>query len=166
MIPRLRRSLAGRRILLVPAVVIALLAGATATYAYFRSAGSETGSGAAGSLQPVTVTAFAGGDAPGSLLLPGGSTADVILRVNNPNAFTVRLVSVSQNRTITGSGGTGSCSTTGVPFTAPSTPNFGVRPSGTTFIDLSGAASMSTGSDAGCQGASFQIPVSITVHKP
>ena len=52
------------------------------------------------------------------------------------------------------------------PFTAPSSPNFAINASATTLVHLAGAAGMGTNSDAGCQGATFNIPVSITVHKP
>src|SRR5437868_6828005 len=97
-----------RRTLLVAALALLVALGIGAAYAYFTATGSGAGSASAGTLQPVTVAAFVGGDTPSSNLLPGG-TADVILRVNNTNAFSVKLVSVSGNGTITASGSTGTC---------------------------------------------------------
>jgi hypothetical protein len=154
---------------LVGAVVaLALGLGGGAAYAYFTSHGSGTGSATAGTLQPVTVTAFTGGDTPSTTLLPNG-TADVILRVQNLNAFAVTLVSVSGGPgAITVSGGSGcTAGNSGVSFLNQSglTDAIAGSGSGTTFIDLSGAASMTTASVTGCQGATFNIPVTITVHK-
>jgi len=153
-----------RRLLSVPVGAAAMAACAVGTLAYFHATGSGTGSAKAGSLQTVTVSALAGGDAPSSLLLPGGS-ADVILRVNNPNAFAVTLVSVTGNGSITAdSGGHPGCTTTGLTFTNQTTLSVSV-PAGSSLVHLSGAASMSAASSNGCQGAIFSIPVAITVHK-
>src|SRR5207249_7024520 len=143
MFSRSRRARSGRRILVLPAVLVVLAAAATATHAYFNTTGSGAGNGATGTLQPVTVAAFSGGDAPSTALLPGAS-ADVILRVNNPNAYAVRLVGISGNGAITAASGTGACATTGVTFTAPSSPNFAINASATTLIHLAGAAAMAT----------------------
>src|ERR1700730_6267534 len=79
---RLRR----RHGLLTPPVVLAvgLLCAVTAV-AYFLATGFGTGSASNGTLQPVTVVAFAGGDTESSLLYPGGPAAEVIVRLNNPN---------------------------------------------------------------------------------
>lgn len=159
--PQRRRSL-----ILVLATTVALvvsLSGGVAD-AYWSSTGSGTGSGATGTLQPVTVTAFVGGDAPSTTLIPGGS-ADVILRVNNPNAYAVTLVSVSGNGTITPDAGHASCTTTGVTFANQSGLSSTIGASGTTLVDLPTAAAMGITSSNGCQGATFSIPVSITVHK-
>jgi hypothetical protein len=144
------------------ALVVGLSAGAA--YAHWTSSGSGSGSGTTGTLQPVTVTAFVGGDSPSSNLFPGGS-ADVILRVNNPNAYTVTLVSISGNGTIAPDGGHASCTTTGVSFINQAGLSTTIGASGTTLVHLSSAASMGINSSNGCQGATFSIPVSITVHK-
>ena len=160
-ITRLRRALPGRRILLVPAVVVALIASATVTFAYFRSTGSGAGSSAAGSLQPVTVIANTG--TPSSLLFPGAS-ADVVITLSNPNAFAVTLTMVSGNGTITADGSHPGCTTTGVTFTNQTGLSINV-PAGASNVDLPGAASMGATSSSGCQGATFNIPVSITVKK-
>jgi hypothetical protein len=110
----------------------------------------------------VTVAAATG--TPSTPLLPGG-TGDVILNVNNPNAYAVTLVSVSGNGTITADGGHSGCTTTGVTFNNQSGLTINIPASTTTAVDLPGAASMSTASLSACQGATFSIPVSITVHK-
>ena len=156
----------GRRAaLLVAAPALVMAIGAGAAYGYFSSSGSGTTSDTAGTLQIVTVVAETG--TPSTPLVPGG-TGDVALNVTNPNSYIVYLVSVVGDGPITASGGT-DCTgdNSGVTFnnqTSVSTP----IPANTTSysIDLTGAASMSASSVSGCQGATFSIPVTITVHVP
>jgi hypothetical protein len=131
--------------------------------AYWTASGSGTASASAGTLQPVTVTALAGGDTPTSTLLPGG-TGDVILRISNPNSSAVTLTSVTGNGTVTADAGHANCTTTGVSFANQTGLSTTIAASSTTLVHLSGAASMSAASSNGCQGATFSIPVTITVH--
>jgi hypothetical protein len=151
-----------RWIVLASLAALALTSGIA--YAYVTGAGSGSGTAQVGTMQTVTVSALVGGDVPTSRLYPGGPTADVILRVNNPNAFTVQVFSVAANGSITADGGHASCTTTGVTFTPPVNPSI-TLPVGSSVVHLSGAASMSTASVSGCQGATFSIPVTLTVHK-
>jgi hypothetical protein len=151
------RRLAGFTLGVVATVVCAV----TAT-AFFRAAGAGAGTASVATLQPVAVAATAGGDAPSSVLLPGGS-ADVIVRLQNPNAFAVRLVSVVGNGSVTADGGHPGCSTTGVTFADQTGLNISVPP-GSSLVHLPSAAAMSTASSNGCQGAFFSIPVAVTVH--
>jgi hypothetical protein len=146
------------------AVVLVVGLSAGAAYAHWTSTGTGSGSGSTGTLQPVTAAAFVGGDTPSSNLFPGAS-ADVILRVNNPNAYAVTLVSVSGNGTIMPDGGHAGCTTTGVTFTNQSGLSSTIGASGTTLVELPNAAAMAITSSNGCQGATFSIPVSITVQK-
>jgi hypothetical protein len=155
------------RTVVIIGAAIALIVGlsARAAYAHWSSSGgSVSGSAATGTLQPVTVAAFVGGDSPSSNLFPGTS-ADVILRVNNPNAYAVTLISVSGNGTIAADGGHSGCTTTGVTFTNQTGLTSAIGASGTTLVHLANAASMGATSSNGCQGATFSIPVSITVQK-
>ena len=144
-------------------LTIGLLAGSA--YAYFTSSGAGTGSASARSFSAVTVVASTG--TPSSPLLPGGGAGDVVLNVDNPNAYAVTLVSVVGNGTITPDAGHSSCTTTGVTFTDQTNLHVSIPGNQSSFeVDLSGAASMSPASSNGCQGATFSVPVAITVHKP
>ncbi len=145
------------------AVACSLALGGVA-YAWLSSSASAAVTATTAGLSAVTVSALSGGDAPLGQLQPGG-TADVVLRVTNPNAYPVTLVGVTANGTVTSSGGIGSCTTTGVALVAQSGLNVAITASGTTLVDLPGAASMSESSSSGCQGATFAIPVAITVHE-
>lgn len=152
-----------------PAIVavicsICLVALSGGARAFWSARGSGSGSLTVGTMQPVTVAAFVGGDSPSSTLYPGGPAAEVILRINNQNSFGVTLVGVTGNGTITAVGGSGTCSITGVTLNPPAAPNVALLP-GSQLVRLSGAATMSSSSDTGCQGATFHIPVKITVQK-
>jgi hypothetical protein len=158
-------QLARARRLVAGLVALVAAIAAVGAYAYFTASASGTGSASAGTLQPVTVTAFTGSDSPSSPLLPGG-TGDVILRISNPNPYAVTLVAVTGGPgSISADAGHPSCTTTGVTFTGQTSLSNTIAGSGTTLVDLPGAAAMSSASSNGCQGASFSIPVTITVHK-
>ncbi|MGD0985617.1 MAG: hypothetical protein ABSA65_17670 [Acidimicrobiales bacterium] len=144
-------------------VALVIGVGASVAYGYFTSYGSGTGSGSTGTLRTVTVATVGTPTVP---LFPGG-TGDVVFSVTNPNDFTVSLVSVSGDGTITADADHSGCTTTGVTLSVPpvdlpiSIPAETVQP-----IDLSGAASMSPSSLSACQGATFSIPITITVDAP
>jgi len=159
---RRRRILFRYRLVSVPLIVAAIVFSAITATAYFLATGAGIGSGSTGSLQPVTVVAFSG-DTPDSTLLPGGTATDVIVRLSNPNAYSVTLVSVTGSGPITADNGHPGCATTGVTFAGQTGLQITV-PSGSSLVHLPGAASMSTASSNGCQGAIFSIPVHVTVH--
>lgn len=148
-------------------VLFILLSGGVAS-AYWLASGSGSGSASTGTLQSVTVAALVGGDAPASVLVPGGPAAEVILRVTNPNATSVQVYGVAGAGAITADAGHAACTTTGVTFTAPSspiTPTVTVGANSTILVRLPGAATMSTASLSACQGATFHIPVALTARQ-
>jgi len=149
-------------LLIVPAVCLVVGLASGAAYAYFSSSGKGTGSASTGSMQTVTISSATA--TPTSPLQPGG-TGDVTLEVTNPNNFPVTLVSVTGSGTITADSGHPGCTTTGVTFTNQTSLNTSISADSTATIDLPGAAAMSTASSAGCQGATFSIPVTISVEK-
>jgi hypothetical protein len=99
-------------------------------------------------------------------LLPAGPAADVTIKVNNPNSFAVTITNVAGNGPITPDTGHPSCTTTGVTFTNQTGLSDTVPANSTNdSIDLAGTASMSANSLSGCQGATFTIPLTVTVQK-
>ena len=140
----------------------ALVAGFGAV-AYWQAAGSGSATGSTATMS-VTVAAVTGGDAPASSLVPGGPPAEVILRVQNPNAFPVQLVAVSANGPVVGDAAHPACTTPDVSFSAPVGLSTTLA-SGETLVRLTDAATMGTGSSSGCQGARFSIPVTATVKR-
>jgi hypothetical protein len=159
---RNRRSRRRLSLLLAPVIFVAVGSLAGGAYGYFTSSGKTTGSASTGSMQTVTVSATTA--TPSTPLLPGG-TGDVTLKVTNPNSFAVTLIGVTgTGGTITADSGHPSCTTTGVTFTSQTGLNTTIPAASTTTVDLPGAVSMSTASSAGCQGATFSIPVTIAVQ--
>jgi hypothetical protein len=144
------------------AVIIGLSGGAA--YAYFTSSGSGSGVATTGSMETVTIAAITS-QTPNTALLPG-SAGEVVVNVHNPNAFAVSLVSVVADGSISVSGGLGGCTVanSGVSFTSQNGLSVPIPATTTKLVRLAGAASMSSTSANGCQGATFSIPVTITVH--
>jgi hypothetical protein len=151
--------------LLAAVATLGSLALAGVAYAWVGTQGTGSASASTSGLQAVTVTALSGGDAPTGSLQPGG-TADAILRITNPNPYPVTLVATAPNGAVTATGGIGTCGTTGVTVVAQSGLHVVLAASATTLVDLPGAAAMSNASSSGCQGATFTLPIAITVHSP
>lgn len=144
------------------AVAVVLVAGlAGVAHAYWRTTGSGAGQATTGTLEVVTIEATTASDVGSSRLQPGGS-ADVVLKVHNPNAYDVGVVSVTLAGPITAESAIGTCATTAVTFTDPGT--VATLVPGTQTLVLTGAATMGTSADSGCQGATFRFPVTLTVQ--
>lgn len=155
----------GLRTAAVTATLIA--AGAATAYAYWTGSGAGTGSAAAATMQAVSVDALVAGDSPQATLIPGG-TADVVLRITNPNPYPVQVYSVSPNGPAAADSAHPGCTTTGVTFTgtaAPLAPATFVAADSSTLLTLPGSAAMDTTSLAACQGATFHLPVTAEVRK-
>jgi len=158
----------GRGIKAAALAGLLVTAGAGTAYAYWTGAGgSGTGSASAGIMQAVTVDALVASDNPKAALIPGGS-ADVVLRLSNPNPYSVQVYSVTANGPATADAAHPGCTTTGVRFTgtaAPLSPATSVAANSSALITLPGAAAMDTTSLAACQGATFSLPVTAEVRK-
>ena len=152
--------LATRTAAVVSALVVTT--GAGIAYAAWTSVGTGAGKANASHAQELVLEAAAvtGADP----LYPGG-TGDVVVMVNNPNPYLVRLASIIANGEATAVEGTGigRCDTTGVTFDGV-TFNKGhvVKADGTKQFTLPKSAHMTNDSDDGCQSATFSIPVKVT----
>jgi len=157
----------------ISAVTTILALGSGPAFAYF-AVGVGVGSGGAttGTLKPLVVQPATVGS-PSTLLLPG-ATADLVLNLTNPNPFTVTILSVTQAGGVTVTGGTG-CSSdlawpgtlgnSGVSLQAATGLSITIAGGATDVVHLAGAATIATTSAMGCQGATFQIPVAVTVKQ-
>ncbi len=143
--------------------VVCALSGAAAAYYSARASSSTVVN--VGSAKAVTVVAATG--TPTTSLYPGG-VGDVTLTVDNPNDFALRIIALGPSPTaaVTASGGTGPCTVTGVSVASLTGLDIAVPPGAGDVIDVPGAVAMGTDSDSGCQGATFSVPVSLTVEKP
>jgi hypothetical protein len=169
---RLRRSEGAsrwRRFPIVFGAIVALLLGlgAGSAFAYFTTLGSGTGSASTGNLLSLTV-ATAG--TPSSPLLPGRS-GDVVFTATNSNKFPVSIVKVAlqAGATITPDASHSACTTTDnlavvtLSVSATDLP-VSIAPKATVTIDLAAAAAMDIDATSNCQGATFTIPIMITVQ--
>lgn len=143
---------------------LCLLGGVGSAYAYWTAAGLGSGSATNGTMQTVTVDALVPGGSPQTSLVPGGS-ADVVLRITNPNPHGVAVHSVTANGPITADGAHPGCAPTGVTFTPAQMTSTAIAANTSVLLTLPGAASMSTASPSACQGAQFTIPVTLEVRK-
>jgi hypothetical protein len=146
----------------------AISAGAGAAFAYFSATGAGSGSANVGSMKSVTIAATVG--TPTSVLLPG-SSADVVFSVTNPNNFPVSLagVTLKAGGTVRPDSGHASCTTTDSnPVVTLNVPSHDlpvtIPANSTTPVDLAGAASMDVAATNSCQGASFMVPIVISVQ--
>jgi hypothetical protein len=146
------------------AVVVAAGLGVGAVFAYFAATGHGTGSATNGTAPTVTIQAVASGS-PNSARLPG-STADLLVQVQNPSSLTLTIFGIAQNGTATPEGGSGCTSSNdGVSVPTQTGLSMSLAP-GTQVVHFSGAAAMSSSSASGCQGATFDVPVTLTVQEP
>jgi hypothetical protein len=159
-----------RRMPLVLGAVVALVLGlgAGTAFAYFTSTGH--GSGAASTGTPLSVTVLQASGTVTNKLYPGGS-GDLRVKLDNPNSYPVTIVAIAAGSgTVTSSGGVGACTNTGVSVSPQSGLNIPVAsdaspPTYPVSVIIPGGVSMSTNSDSGCQSATFQVPITITVQK-
>jgi hypothetical protein len=150
----------GKRNFVAAAVTVMVLSVVGLVYAAWTTNGSGSGYAKAGSSQALTTVDVS---ASTTATLYPGATGDVILKVNNPNSYPVRVTEVTGSGTITvDSGHAAGCVTTGVTFTNQTGKTIDIAANSQTQVTLSGAAKMSNASDNGCQGATFTIPVTLT----
>lgn len=159
---RRTRAAAGATGLVALVVALVLGAGAGTAFAFFVDGGTGTGTITAGTVKSVTLIGASGTVV--SKLVPGG-TADLIIDLDNPNATHVIITSISQSGRVAVFGGQG-CTSHNSEVFAPTERDLHLRVATGTHIivHVSHGAAMGTASASGCQGASFHIPVSVTVQ--
>ena len=148
-----------KRSLITGFIVVLVLAVTGLVYAAWTSNGSGSGYAKAGSAQALTTVDVS---ASTTATLYPGATGDVILKIDNPNSYPVRVTDVTGNGAITADAGHPGCVTTGVTFINQTGKSIDIAANAQTQVTLSGAAKMSNASDNGCQGATFTIPVSLS----
>jgi hypothetical protein len=161
----IRRHIFSMTTAIVLAIAVVMV-GAAAGYAYWTDAGEGTGGSSTGTLQAVVVTGSVA--TPTSVLLPG-RTASAAFRVTNPNHFDVTLTTVTQDGAITVSGGS-SCDAANAKVTFTDQTALDITVLANTVdqeVEL-GADVVSMGADSanGCQSASFNIPITVSVQTP
>jgi P pilus assembly chaperone PapD len=142
----------------VAAILLVLLFATTIAFAAWTTNGTGSGYVAAGSEQDLTTLSVAASTT--SLLYPNGS-ADVKVKINNPNPYKVLVTHIDGASGSITSGGATCDASSGVTFTDQAG-SWTVPASGTLTVTLTNAASMSNASVDACQAETFTIPVDLT----
>mgnify|MGYP006270785965 CR=1 FL=1 len=127
-------------------------------YAAWTATGS--GAGASGATVALALTTVDASALTSAQLYPGG-TGDVLVKLHNPNPFSVTVTSITGNGAITSDKGAACNASTGVTFTGRNDLSAVVGAGATTTVTLANAASMGATSANECQGAVFSIPIAI-----
>ena len=173
-----RRGRVHRRVRRGVAVATAVggsFVGITAAQAMWSAHGSGSASAKATSLQNLT---FANATASGTALLPGGPSGDLTIKVTNPNHFALKITHITQNGPVTNDKtGAGCTNDTGTPGNVtPGNSKVSVADHAVTGVTVAanasaasvavpGVVSMAADSNNSCQGATFTVPVTITVQQ-
>jgi hypothetical protein len=151
-----------QRLLVVGTAAAALtITGTGGAYAYWSTEGSGQGAAETSTMTVATEELTPGDATPSQQLLPG-RTADAVVKVRNPNAFSVTLISVAGTTAPSADNG---CSPTGVTFQNATGLRTDIAAGTTRVVSLPSAVSMSPTAASACQGATFTIPVLITVQR-
>ena len=157
-------NLSRKRRLVGAAVTLIVLGAVGLVYAAWTASGTGNGFAQAGSSVALTTS-----NASTTATLYPGVDGDVVVKINNPNPYPVRVTDVTGNGSITSDNATCGSSghPTGVTFTDKHSQTIDVPAKsggvdGTTTKTFTGAAHMDNTSDNGCQGAVFTIPVSLS----
>jgi hypothetical protein len=145
------------------AVFSGLVLAAGIAFAAWTATGTGSGTAKAITATALTTTAEA---VTTTDLYPGQTAGTLHIKINNPNPYPVRVTSITANGPVTVfSAGIGTCTVTGVSLNAGLTAltlDVLAGTPGTAAFDVPNAVSMSNASDDGCQGATFEIPVSLS----
>lgn len=159
--PSRRFGVLGLTPVLVAAATLGVGACAGTAYAVFTATATGTGNATVGVLTAVRVVPATG--TPAASLFPGQS-APLRLTLTNPNPRAVTVIAVAQEGTVAVVGGTGcTAADAGVSVPTESSLSITLTP-GTDSFTLATGASMATTSASGCQGASFQVPLTVKVR--
>jgi hypothetical protein len=130
---------------------------ASIAFAAWTTGGSGSGYVAAGSTQNLTTLSVAASTT--SLLYPTGS-ADVTVKISNPNSYKVLVTNINNGTGSIVSGNATCDASNGVSFTNQPG-SWTVPAAGTLTVTLTNAAAMSNASVDACQSQTFTVPVAL-----
>lgn len=143
------------------AATIVLLVGLGVTVAFAAWTNNGTGNATAKAQSAQALTTVDVSASTPATLYPG-ATGDLLLRINNPNPYPVRVTGVTGNGAITSDAGASCTGSTGVTFTNQTGLSLDVAANTASTFTLSGSVAMSNASHTSCQGAVFTVPVTLT----
>lgn len=129
--------------------------------AYWRAQGAGTVAGQVGTLAGATASASGAAGA----LVPGGS-ADLTVSVANPNAFSVTVDAIATDPGGTMTSSSPSCDAAALlTVTVGSVAATTLAAGTSTDVVLAGAVALDASAPQACQGATFSIPLIVTVRR-
>jgi hypothetical protein len=140
-------------------LLVSLMIAGSVAFAAWTATGTGEGYAKATTAQALTTVDVS---ASTTATLYPGATGDVLIRIDNPNPYAVRVTDVAGSGAITSDAGAGCDASTGVTYTDQSGLTLNVPAGGAATFTLTGAASMSNASANSCQGAVFTIPVTLS----
>jgi hypothetical protein len=144
------------------AVACALTAGIA--WATWTVTGSGNGAGGATIAQSLTVTAVTP-TGPGASLYPGGPAGAVYFIAGNPNPFPVTITGLTWGTPVSTNPTTCPSSNISLDPSAPTTVSISLpanTPSGAGGSSVPNVLDLAHSAPNGCQGVTFDIPVSVT----
>jgi hypothetical protein len=140
-------------------ILVSLMIAGSVAFAAWTASGTGEGYAKATTAQALTTVDVSASTA--ATLYPG-ATGDVLIRIDNPNPYAVRVTDVAGSGAITSDAGAGCDASTGVTYSDQSGLTLNVPAGSAATFTLTGAASMSNASANSCQGAVFTIPVTLS----
>jgi hypothetical protein len=163
-ITRLRKFPRLRKVPIIIGVTVATLAiGSGVALAVWNVTGSGSGAAGAAVAQNLTVTALTP-SGPAASLYPGGPAGSVYFQVANPNPFAVTITGLSYGTPTSTDPTTCANSNISIDASAPTTVSISIPANATagTAYQISGVLDLAHSAPDGCQGVSFNVPLTIT----
>lgn len=141
---------------------VAVLVTASIAFAVWTVNGSGTGGAAAAVAQGLTITAVTPTGAAANLY-PGGPAGTVYFQVSNPNPFAVTITGIAWGTPLSGNPTACANSNISLDAAAPTTVSMSI-PAGASSVAFSvpGVLDLLHTAPNGCQGQSFDVPMTVT----
>ncbi|HEX6489404.1 MAG TPA: hypothetical protein VF137_11120 [Candidatus Dormibacteraeota bacterium] len=139
-----------------------VLLGAGVAFAVWSASGSGTGTAAATVAQGVTLIGVTPTGA-NATLYPGGPASAVYFQVSNPNPYAITITGVSWGTPVSNS--TAQCANTNISLVGspPSAVSISVPANATSAtLNVPGVLVLAHSAPDGCQGVSFNVPMTVT----
>ena len=152
-----------KKLVIAAGVTVGIAAGAAGvSYAVWSASGSGTGTGAAAVAKGLTVIAQTPTGANASIY-PGGPAGPVQFYISNPNPYPITITTVSWGTASSGDTTTCANSNISVDTNAPTSVSLAVAANGASGpFTISGVLDLAHSAGDGCQGVSFNVPMTIT----
>jgi hypothetical protein len=131
--------------------------------AVWSASGTGSGGGAATIAQGLVVSAVSPSGA-NATLYPGGPAGSAYFQVGNPNPYAVTITGLAWGTPTSTSTATCPSSNISVDPSAPTTASISIpanTPAGTTY-QVAGVLDLAHSAPDGCQGVSFNVPLTVT----